>query len=87
MTEFIKQSIAINVTFVLPAQNLSQNKAPLGNYTVGESMERFMMDILGHMLKTVSGNKYILVLSDWSSLLNGPELLPCRTKNKIQFPW
>jgi hypothetical protein len=48
-------------------RNLSKenNKAPLGNYIVGEPMERVMMDILGPLPTTKSGNKYILVISDW----------------------
>ena len=52
---------------VCTAHNLSRNanKAPLGQYIVGEPMERVMMDILGPMPVTNIGNKYILVISDW----------------------
>lgn len=49
------------------ARNLSktQNKAPLGTYSVGEPMERIMMDILGPLPATDDGNKYVLVITDW----------------------
>ena len=41
------------------------NKAPLGQYYVGEPGERLLMDILGPLPTTASGNKYILVMADW----------------------
>lgn len=41
------------------------NKAPLGQYYVGERMERVMMDILGPLPLTKNGNRYILVICDW----------------------
>ena len=49
------------------AKRLSResNKAPLGQYLVGESMERIMMDILGPLPLSNQGNKYILVIADW----------------------
>ena len=49
------------------AKRLSResNKAPLGQYLVGESMERIMMDILGPLPLSNLGNKYILVIADW----------------------
>lgn len=52
---------------ICTARNLSksQNKAPLGNYLVGEPMERVMMDILGPLPTTDNGNKYVLVIVDW----------------------
>ena len=48
-------------------QKLSRasNKAPLGQYLVGEPMERVMMDILGPLPITSSGNRYVLVIADW----------------------
>ncbi|XP_071094783.1 protein NYNRIN-like [Haliotis cracherodii] len=39
-------------------------KAPLGEYTVGEPMERVAMDILGPLPLTKSGHRFILVISD-----------------------
>ena len=52
---------------VCAAMKLSResNKAPLGQYHVGEPMERVMMDILGPLPATKNGNRYILVISDW----------------------
>ena len=48
------------------SKNLSRksNKAPLGEYIVGEPMERVPFDILGKLPTTDSGNKYVLVISD-----------------------
>jgi len=43
----------------------ASNKAPLGQYLVGEPMERVMMDILGPLPVTSRGNRYILVIADW----------------------
>ena len=45
-----------------------QHKAPLGQYLVGEPMERVALDILGPLPFSTKGNKYILVL------LNGERL-------------
>lgn len=52
---------------ICAAHKLSKvsNKAPLGEYVVGEPMERVMMDILGPLPITSRGNRYILVISDW----------------------
>ena len=41
------------------------NKAPLGQYLVGEPMERVQMDILGPLPVTACNNRYILVIMDW----------------------
>jgi hypothetical protein len=48
------------------ARKLSKegNKAPLGQYLVGEPMERVALDILGPLPLSESGNKYILVIMD-----------------------
>ena len=40
------------------------NKAPLGQYLVGEPMERVVVDILGPLPLTERENRYILVLCD-----------------------
>lgn len=65
MTDHIKDYC--NKCDLCTARNLSksQNKAPLGKYAVGEPMERVMMDILGPMPTTNTGNKYVLVITDW----------------------
>ncbi len=41
-----------------------KNKAPLGQYHVGEPMERVAIDILGPLPVTESGNRYVLVMID-----------------------
>ena len=41
-----------------------RNRAPLGQYVVGEPMERVAVDILGPLPVTEHGNRYILVLVD-----------------------
>lgn len=41
-----------------------RNRAPLGQYIVGEPMERVAVDILGPLPVTEHGNRYILVLAD-----------------------
>ena len=41
-----------------------QNRAPLGQYLVGEPIERVAVDILGPLPVTERGNRYILVLCD-----------------------
>lgn len=48
------------------ARKLSRekNKAPLGQYLVGEPMERVAVDILGPLPLSSSGNRYALVMSD-----------------------
>ena len=52
---------------ICAARTLSRNsnKAPLGEYVVGEPMERVAMDILGPLPKTENGNRYVLVIADW----------------------
>lgn len=45
----------------------ASNKAPLGQYMVGEPMERIMMDILGPISISNRGNRYVLVICDWFS--------------------
>ena len=40
------------------------NRAPLGQYHVGEPMERVALDILGPLPLTRDGNRYILVIVD-----------------------
>jgi hypothetical protein len=40
------------------------NKAPMGQFIVGEPMERVAMDILGPLPMSKNGNKYVLVISD-----------------------
>lgn len=53
------------------------NRAPLGQYHVGEPMERVAIDILGPLPLTEKGNKYILVISDcftrWPEALAIPD--------------
>ena len=48
------------------ARKLSRNKnrAPLGQYRVGEPMERVSIDILGPLPLSKAGNRYILVICD-----------------------
>ncbi|CAC5383301.1 unnamed protein product [Mytilus coruscus] len=45
-------------------KSLKQKKAPLGQYLVGEPMERIAIDILGPLLLTKLQNRYVLVLCD-----------------------
>ena len=45
-------------------QSQKSLRAPLGDYTVGEPMERVAMDILGPLPLSTQGNKYILVVCD-----------------------
>ena len=53
------------------------NKAPLGQYLVGEPMERVAVDILGPLPLTERGNRYILVLCDcftkWTDAYSIPD--------------
>lgn len=42
----------------------NRNRAPLGQYLVGEPMERVSIDILGPLPLSKAGNKYILVMTD-----------------------
>jgi hypothetical protein len=44
---------------------LHTNRAPLGQFQVGEPMERIAVDMLGPLPLTPRGNKYILVLCDY----------------------
>lgn len=48
------------------ARKLSKqkNRAPLGQYLVGEPMERISVDILGPLPLSKAGNRYILVMVD-----------------------
>lgn len=48
------------------ARKLSKkkNRAPLGQYLVGEPMERVSIDILGPLPISKAGNRYILVMAD-----------------------
>ncbi|CAC5369855.1 unnamed protein product [Mytilus coruscus] len=45
-------------------KSLKRNKAPLGQYLVGEPMERVAIDILGPLPLTKRQNRYVLVLCD-----------------------
>ena len=45
-------------------QSRRKNRAPLGQYLVGEPMERVSIDILGPLPLSKAGNRYILVMSD-----------------------
>jgi hypothetical protein len=49
--------------FARKTSNIS-NRAPLGQYLVGEPMERVQIDILGPLPLTTNGNKYILTMCD-----------------------
>ena len=53
------------------------NKAPLGQYLVGEPMERVALDVLGPLPVSNKGNKYILVMSDcftkWTEAIAIPD--------------
>jgi len=53
-----------NVTNVQHGNRQNRNRAPLGQYLVGEPMEREAVDILGPLSITERGNRYILVLAD-----------------------
>lgn len=44
-----------------------KTKAPLQQYQVGEPLERVAMDILGPLPQTESGNRFILVVTDYFS--------------------
>ena len=46
-----------------PSKN--QRKARLGQYRVGEPMERIAIDILGPLPKSSDGNKYIMIVADY----------------------
>lgn len=52
-------------------------RAPLGQYLVGEPMERIAIDILGPLPKTELGNKFILVMCDcftkWTEAIPIPD--------------
>jgi hypothetical protein len=53
------------------------NKAPMGQFIVGEPMERVAMDILGPLPMSKNGNKYVLVISylftKWTEALPIPD--------------
>jgi hypothetical protein len=42
-------------------------RAPKKKYVVGSPMERLALDILGPLLTTSTGSKYILIVSDYFS--------------------
>ena len=44
-----------------------KTRSPLQLYNVGEPMERVAIDVLGPLLETESGNKYILIAMDYFS--------------------
>lgn len=54
-----------------------QNKAPMGNYIVGEPFERIEIDIFGPLPITNSGNRYVLTLCDcftkWTEAIPIPD--------------
>ncbi|XP_061189572.1 uncharacterized protein K02A2.6-like [Saccostrea echinata] len=54
-----------------------QNRAPLGQYMVGEPMERIALDILGPLPESTKGNRYILVMIDcftkWTEAIAIPD--------------
>lgn len=60
-----------------------QARAPLGQYLVGEPMERVAIDILGPLPITENGNRYILVLCDCFSKWTEAYALPNQESSTI----
>ena len=58
-------------------------RAPLKKYTVGYPMERIAMDIVGPLIETPRGNKYILVICDYFSKWSQAFPLPNHTAKTV----
>ena len=58
-----------------------QHKAPLGQFLVGEPMERVALNILGPLPVSTKGSKYILAMTYF--LLDGQRLQLSMTKKYI----
>ncbi|XP_045206353.2 uncharacterized protein LOC123558545 [Mercenaria mercenaria] len=65
VTESVKKFCQLCDTCTAHKLSKEKTKAPLGQYIVGEPMERVVMDILGPLPQTNNGNRFILVISDW----------------------
>ncbi|MCG7877680.1 MAG: RNase H-like domain-containing protein, partial [Candidatus Thiodiazotropha endolucinida] len=64
LSEDVKQFIKSCDSCTARKLSRKKNKAPLGQYLVGEPMERVALDILGPLPLSKSGNRYILVIAD-----------------------
>ena len=50
---------------------MTRTKARLGKYVVGMPMERVAIDVTGPLVRSTKGNRYLLVVMDYS--LKWPE--------------
>ena len=58
-------------------------RAPLKKYTVGYPMERICMDVLGPLIETPRGSKYILVICDYFSKWSQAFPIPDHTAKTV----
>ena len=70
------------------AKKLSRktNRAPLGQYLVGEPMERVSIDILGPLPLSKAGNRYILVMSDCFTKWTESVPIPNKKRERLLRP-
>ena len=64
-------------------QPVHKNRAPLGQYLVGEPMERVALDITGPLPLSKIGNRFILVAADSVTKWTEAYTIPDQEANTI----